>query len=156
VLQSAALAFMNELPFPPGPWDEISMWLGFEKNGKSNSANQKNEITSPISLTSYSHSSALLRNETNHSWVNLRVSQYRSRPAHADQLHLDLWWQGMNLAQDAGTYLYNASPPWDNSLAGTEHRLKLCKKRLVKVINLLWQWPNMTDIKKLASSTKGP
>lgn len=120
VLQSAALAFMNELPFPPGPWDEISMWLGFEKNGKSNSANQKNEITSPISLTSYSHSSALLRNETNHSWVNLRVSQYRSRPAHADQLHLDLWWQGMNLAQDAGTYLYNASPPWDNSLAGTE------------------------------------
>jgi hypothetical protein len=27
-----------------------------------------------------------------------------------------LWWRGLNVAQDAGTYLYNADPPWDNSL----------------------------------------
>ena len=33
-----------------------------------------------------------------------------------DQLHLDLWWRGLNIAQDAGTYLYNADPPWDNPL----------------------------------------
>jgi hypothetical protein len=33
-----------------------------------------------------------------------------------DQLHLDLWWRGLNIALDAGTYLYNADPPWDNSL----------------------------------------
>jgi hypothetical protein len=62
----------------------------------------------------------MLRNEADRSWANLRVSHYQSRPAHADQLHLDLWWQGMNLAQDAGTYLYNAPHPWDNSLAKTE------------------------------------
>ena len=29
---------------------------------------------------------------------------------------MDLWWRGLNIAQDAGTYLYNADPPWDNSL----------------------------------------
>jgi hypothetical protein len=34
-------------------------------------------------------------------------------------LHLDLWWQGWNIAQDAGTYLYNAPSPWDNALAGS-------------------------------------
>ncbi len=37
-------------------------------------------------------------------------------PSHADQLHVDLWWRSLNVAQDAGTYLYNADPPWDNNL----------------------------------------
>jgi len=41
------------------------------------------------------------------------------RPGHADQLHLDLWWHGMNIGKDAGTYLYNAPPPWDNAFAHT-------------------------------------
>jgi len=36
-----------------------------------------------------------------------------------DQLHFDLWWRGLNIAQDAGTYLYNGEPPWDNPLAST-------------------------------------
>jgi hypothetical protein len=30
-----------------------------------------------------------------------------------------LWWHGLNLARDAGTYLYNGEPPWNNGLAGT-------------------------------------
>jgi hypothetical protein len=49
-------------------------------------------------------------------WAVLRIAQFSSRPSHADQLHLDLWWRGLNIARDAGTYLYNAAPPWDNSL----------------------------------------
>ena len=36
-----------------------------------------------------------------------------------DQLHLDLWWRGRNLLADAGTYLYNAAPPWDNPLVSS-------------------------------------
>ena len=27
-----------------------------------------------------------------------------------------MWWHGFNIAQDSGTYLYNADAPWDNSL----------------------------------------
>ncbi|HZD56049.1 MAG TPA: heparinase II/III-family protein, partial [Anaerolineales bacterium] len=57
---------------------------------------------------------------TNDSWGYLRAARFNSRPGHADQLHLDLWWRGLNVAQDAGTYLYNAPPPWDNSLSQTE------------------------------------
>jgi hypothetical protein len=34
-------------------------------------------------------------------------------------LHFDLWWRGVNVAQDAGTYLYNAPTPWENSLTTT-------------------------------------
>jgi asparagine synthase (glutamine-hydrolysing) len=35
-------------------------------------------------------------------------------------LHVDLWWRGLNIAQDAGTYLYNADPPWDNRLTAAQ------------------------------------
>jgi hypothetical protein len=45
------------------------------------------------------------------------VTEFHSRPAHADQLHLDLWWRGHNITLDPGTYLYNAPAPWENSLA---------------------------------------
>jgi hypothetical protein len=54
------------------------------------------------------------------SWAYLRAARFTGRPGHADQLHLDLWWRGLNIAQDAGTYLYNAPPPWENALARTE------------------------------------
>ncbi len=37
-------------------------------------------------------------------WGYLRIGQFTNRPSHADQLHLDLWWRGMNIARDAGTY----------------------------------------------------
>jgi hypothetical protein len=30
-----------------------------------------------------------------------------------------LWWLGLNIARDAGTYLYNAAQPWDNALSTT-------------------------------------
>jgi hypothetical protein len=50
------------------------------------------------------------------SWAYLRTAQLTNRPSHADQLHVDLWWRGMNIAQDAGTYRYTADPPWDNGL----------------------------------------
>lgn len=49
-------------------------------------------------------------------WSQLRVKCYRSRPSHADHLHLDLWLNGLNLALDPGTFSYNAAPPWDNVL----------------------------------------
>ena len=52
-------------------------------------------------------------------WAFLRVSHLKGRLSHMDQLHFDLWWRGLNLAQDAGTFLYNAEPPWDNPLVST-------------------------------------
>jgi hypothetical protein len=49
----------------------------------------------------------------------VRAGHYTRRPFQADQLHVDLWWHGLNLARDAGTYLYNGQPPWNNGLART-------------------------------------
>ena len=50
------------------------------------------------------------------SWLMIRCAEYRARPHHADQLHVDFWWRGINVCCDAGTYLYNGDPPWQNGL----------------------------------------
>jgi hypothetical protein len=56
----------------------------------------------------------LLRLSGNRSWAYLRAARFSSRPAHADQLHLDLWWEGINVLRDPGVFQYNGNPPWDN------------------------------------------
>lgn len=106
VLQASARVFLGESILPASVWDEMALWLGCSgPEPPSNSAPPK--ATEPHVL----HAS--------NSWAYLRIAHFDSRPGHADQLHLDLWWRGINLAQDAGTYLYNAPPPWDNALTHT-------------------------------------
>jgi hypothetical protein len=48
----------------------------------------------------------------------LRTAQFKSRPAHSDQLNLDLWWHESNIIQDRGSYSYNAPSPWENPFSG--------------------------------------
>ena len=100
VLHAAARAFLN-YDLPHGTWDEMSLWFGI-----------------PLENRKYVQIPRYLGDQLygKDSWVSLRTAQYTTRPSHADQLHVDLWWRGLNIAQDAGTYLYNADPPWDNSL----------------------------------------
>jgi hypothetical protein len=109
VLQAAALSFLDQQPFPPGPWDEMASWL-------KNSA-EVTRVDEQPKMKSFSN--IALRLPQHESWAYLRIAHFTNRPGHADQMHLDLWWRGRNIAQDAGTYLYNAPPPWDNSLSGT-------------------------------------
>ena len=40
------------------------------------------------------------------SWAMIIVNDYKSRPAHMDQLHVDLWIDGVNVLCDAGTFSY--------------------------------------------------
>jgi hypothetical protein len=100
VLHAAARAFLD-YDLPRGRWDEMALWFGVEAAG-------------PKTLVLPRYLGDQLYGKD--SWAFLRTAQFNSRPSHADQLHLDLWWRGLNVAQDAGTYLYNAPPPWDNGL----------------------------------------
>ena len=107
VAQAAARAFLGESIFPAGSWDELSLWLGLTKT------HQSTKHLSPTPLENL----VLIGNKESRAF--LRTAHYINRPAHADQLHLDLWFKGYNLTLDAGTFLYNAASPWENSLAGS-------------------------------------
>lgn len=115
VLQAAACAILGERPLSPGPWDEMNLWIGSQKPDTT----AGNATIAGISIPS-SMSPHVLRIPDFDSWCYMRVAHFNARPGHADQLHVDLWWRGYNIAQDAGTYLYNADPPWDNALSHTD------------------------------------
>jgi hypothetical protein len=114
-LQAAGIAFLGVRLFPVGAWDEMSQWLcpksnyGFPLTEERQSPTLKHTGVTPLVLKSSDHNS----------WAYLRCAHFSSRPGHADQLHVDLWWRGLNIAQDPGTYLYNTPPPWDNALTST-------------------------------------
>lgn len=101
-VQASARAFLGT-NLNSGAWDELALWMNLPALER---------VVSPEEyLTDNIHGK--------NSWAYLRASSFKSRLAHADQLHLDLWWRGLNVAQDAGTYLYNADAPWDNALVAT-------------------------------------
>ena len=107
-LQAAACAFLGGPVIPPGPWDEAALWFG--RNPSTNHPGP-----------AQSSAAAVLRldDPQTDSWAALRAVQYHDRPAQADQLHVELWWRGINIACDSGTYRYTAPPPWNNGLART-------------------------------------
>lgn len=119
-LQAAGVAFLGKRLLTEGRWDEMGWWLcpisGSHsptsiEDGMRNKLVEKfdPERVSPNTLSSSNHDS----------WAYLQAAHFTSRPGHADQLHLDLWWRGLNIALDPGTYLYNAPAPWDNALTST-------------------------------------
>ena len=117
VLFAAMRAFVNVTMSPEGPWGDMGLWLGISQQP----ARHKDKIDTSMKLLArqniYSYPPYTIVNQGRDSWAVINAAQYHYRPAHADQLHLDLWWRGINLALDPGTYLYNAPPPWENSLA---------------------------------------
>ncbi|HEX8390997.1 MAG TPA: heparinase II/III family protein [Longimicrobium sp.] len=48
--------------------------------------------------------------------VFLRAGRYGARPSHMDPLHLDVRFGAREVVVDAGTFAYNAPPPWKNPL----------------------------------------
>ena len=100
VLNAAARAFLD-YDLPSGPWDELALWFEVPLENRKY-----------VALPRYLGDQIYGKD----AWAYLRTAQFTNRPSHADQLHVDLWWHSLNVAQDAGTYLYNADPPWENSL----------------------------------------
>lgn len=140
IIQTAGYAFLgtpplfdSKVPQTSGPGSEMTLWLGGEPDGQPDGqlANQPAETPAP----------AVLRLETKNSWATLRAAAFQHRPAHADQLHVDLWWHGINIAQDAGVYQYNAAPPWQNPLDTTSVHNTLTlnnQPQMAKAGRFLW------------------
>jgi len=116
VLHVAARSFLQISLNPSGPWDDMATWMNLPTDQPQKKVELNDWHLTPQRKELSTQAPYVLMNHKNDSWATLCVAQYHSRPAHADQLHMDLWWRGYNLAQDPGTYLYNSSPPWDNSL----------------------------------------
>jgi len=96
------LAVFNAGKLRPGVWDESLAWL--------------NQLPSEEDLTPLEDPTIL---RTQRSWGMVRAIRHTDRPSHSDHLHFDLWWKGLNICIDPGTYSYNLPAPWNNALTGS-------------------------------------
>ncbi len=110
VIQTLNYYFYSTCCFERGPWDEDLFWL-FNRTIYNNDV----ITTKQSNLSAQQGGCYTIRNSNGFTFI--RCATFRHRPGHADLLHVDIWWQGINIAQDSGTFSYNAPPPWDNPLS---------------------------------------
>ncbi len=112
VMQLGSFLIKGKRLFESGAWDEDLYWLcGSESSiTKVDVPEQSNQ--------SFSNGGVYILHNA-HSKAVVRCTNFQERPSHADQLHMDLWWRGNNIACDAGTYLYSGDDIWRNGLAHT-------------------------------------
>ncbi|MGI9109184.1 MAG: heparinase II/III domain-containing protein [Opitutales bacterium] len=106
----AALALFKGERLPAGPWDETALLLLGPL---------------PSSAAPSVHAPVVCRDagvvELRHPRGTLffrAPTVFRTRPSHADQLHVSLRWDGEWIAEDPGSYSYNEAGGWDG-LAGS-------------------------------------
>jgi len=107
VVQAGSVAFLGQRALPNGIWDECCLWLGLTPEIGSTIGTKSNLPRSVYKL------------ERGKLKLFLRAATFYARPAHADQLHVDIWWDGIYVVRDPGTYQYNLPVPWNNSLGKT-------------------------------------
>lgn len=115
LLQAGHYALHRQHLFANGPWNEDLLWLYGPEALNAPPAGKTSR--SVHDLTAARGGYYTLRGE--YSWAMMRCAHLTDRPSQIDQLHVDLWWRGINIACDAGTYLYDGPAPWRNGLVST-------------------------------------
>ena len=113
-LNALAYFFRREHLYAEGPWREDVDWLALPP---STQVREGVELQRKDLAVFDSGGFYALRDRDSLSCV--RCGKHRTRPAQADNLHLDLWYQGRNILRDAGTYRYNTDPEWVAYFNGT-------------------------------------
>ncbi len=86
--------------YKSGKYQEELLWLV----GNKNISDYKKEIVTRNSMQFKDAGLFTLRDKT--SWAMIVLNDYKSRPGHLDQLHIDIWMDGVNVLCDGGTYSY--------------------------------------------------
>jgi hypothetical protein len=73
-------------------------------------------------------------------------------------MHFDLWFGPLNIAMDAGTYLYNAEPPWENAFSGARHHNTVLldgAEAMLRAGRFLWLNWNQSKLRGIWRSEHG-
>lgn len=114
ILNSLRYLTTGKRAFKPGPWDEELLWLW----GPGALEAEIDPYPRPQEVA-YRESGLYLYREGPGDFAVFRCGSLRDRFGQADQLHVDLWWRGLNVAQDGGSYLYNDELEYHRHFVGT-------------------------------------
>lgn len=82
-------------------------------------SDQSNIVSYTNGIYSYSDGGYYILKGQNGSTF-IRCAKYKHRPYHADNLHVDIWYQNSNILRDAGTYKYNTDSDTVRFFCGSE------------------------------------
>jgi hypothetical protein len=105
-VQAAATVFLGRPIYPQGPWDETSLWLGLSPRGGLRRASTGETASGFLRAGMFVMESKSAR-------ACLRCVRFDARPAHSDQLQLELWAEGRPVVLDPGTLRYQGQSPLD-------------------------------------------
>ncbi len=114
MLQSSFYLVDRKRIYTEGPWDEDLLWL-FGPESMNAPVIKKKKYNLQLKKTGY----YTLR--TKNGFLFTRCGKHIYRPGQGDMLHVDIWWNGYNIAIDPGSYSYNAPPPWDKGPGMTRY-----------------------------------
>ena len=111
----AALALFKGERLPAGPWDETSLLLLGPISASADPALRPPAEFRDAGVFQLRHPRGTL--------FFRAPEEFRTRPSHADQLHVSLRWDGEWLTEDPGTYSYNAPGGWDGFAGSRFHNV---------------------------------
>lgn len=114
-LQAVSVLVRGKRLYDPGPWDEEAAWFA-------GPTALDLPLAAPVRRSvSFTHTGYhVLRGNDEGSFASFRCGNIRDRFGQIDMLHLDLWWRGLNLLVDGGSYLYNGPAEWHDYFMRTE------------------------------------
>ena len=93
-------------------------------------------------IGSFSNGGYYLINDTN-SKTFIKCGSYKDRPAQSDNLHLDIWVDGMNYIRDSGSYKYNTEKKYTNYFNGCQGHNTVSvsgKDQMLKGSRFIWYY----------------
>ena len=120
VLYSVYALLTGRKLYEQGLYEEELLWFGKEK---AYGREKKSRIGSAFG------DAGIYTFRREDSWAMTVLNDYKSRPAHMDQLHFDLWVDGKNVFCDGGTYSY-ASEEGKVLARNIGHNTAVCGNRM--------------------------
>ena len=116
-LNALAYYFNREDLYEDGIWKEDRYWFACNEYKLSPRAKSVQLERKPIA--SFSSGGYFIQRDKE-TLTFIRCGKHKDRPSHADNLHLDIWYRGVNMLRDSGTYKYNTNLDLLNFFIGTK------------------------------------
>lgn len=115
LVQTLSLICRGERIFESGPWDEEAFWfLGYSET------NREIRVPDTLSFSHFDRQGLVVIRQCDGDFTVMRSGDYLSRYGQqADQLNVDIWSGGRNIAVDAGSYNYNRNAEVHNWFRGS-------------------------------------
>jgi asparagine synthase (glutamine-hydrolysing) len=102
IISSLRYITLGKKAFPEGPWEEELLWMFGPEALEAEIMPYRHG-----GVTDFPNSGLQVLRRGQDDFAVLRCGSVVDRFGQADQLHSDIWWKGLNVAQDGGSYLYN-------------------------------------------------